>query len=651
MSNFLDAFGTASGILFSWPNILYPIIGTLIAMFSAFLPGVGGTSLAALVLLISLDWDVEPVILIFGAITGGATFMGSITAILFNIPGNAPAAAALLDGYPLAQKGQARTAIAAAATASAVGSVFGVLTLLILLPIVYEIIVEIGPFERVLIGVLGILTVASIVRSAPSRSVVTILLGFSIPMIGTSAATGEPRWDFGLLSLLGGIGYLPVIIGLLTLSEVFAWTKRIRTEGTQYQADSGSILAGMRAVFKNLSLTMRSSVIGTVIGILPGAGGTVASFLAYSHALNTNKKEKVAFGKGNIKGLIAPEAAADSKDGGSLLPLLTLGLPGSEGGVILLAVLTIHGFALGPEMLTTDLPMSLTLILALLFSNILTSVVGVALTPQLAKFRRLDIERFALPLLIITFVSVVHLRGEPMDLVFAVVFGILGYMFRFHDWPKTPFLLAFLLGEFIEGNYALSAQLISVGRLNPFERPASLVLMLLLAIVLYRLVRRSRDFADDWRFQPSERIIGAGFLAYFCALLAQSSELNVRLDILSLLTAGGGAMISGLMLVRSYVGLKAAAPERQDKQMPIRQFALMGVTVALVPVIGVATSMALFAAGWIALQGAQDARPAWRRFGLTPALWFGGIAAYALYFSPIRVRTPWLADVWPGWVF
>ncbi|MRD47343.1 hypothetical protein GHT07_08640 [Caenimonas koreensis DSM 17982] len=507
--SWFDAFAAGASNVFSWPGILIPVAGTLLAMITSFLPGIGNTSMVVLVMVFTMGWSPESVLLMFGALTGGATFMGSITAILFNIPGNVSSTPTLLDGYPMAQQGRPRMAIACAATASAVGSLFGVLVLLAALPIVRPLLLEFGPLERLLIGIWGLVTIISVPTSSKLKAAVMTALGLLAASFGQDPASGLPRWNFGVTDMSQGFNVVAMMLGMFTFSELIEWMRTFRLNKSTADDSKGgdSIREGVMAVFRNLGLTIRSSSIGTLVGMIPGVGGTVAGFVAYGHAVQSTP-DNSEFGKGDIRGVIAPEAAVDAKDGGSLLPAVAFGLPGSEAGVALIAVFTMHGIVPGMAMLTTQLPLTFTLILALLFSNLLTSVVGVALIPWLAKLRKLPIERIALPCLVISLVTVVQINGLLFDLYTAVGFGVAGYYWRTHGWPRAPFVIAFVLGSLIETNLSLSLQLVDIGRLHPLQRPGCIALVLLIAGSLWWMARHRGAVKERAPQQDADVSIG-----------------------------------------------------------------------------------------------------------------------------------------------
>ena len=503
MSYYFEAISGGLGNVFSWPGILIPIAGTMLAMITSFLPGIGGSSVAAVAIMLTVTWDPEPVLLLFGALTGGATFMGSITAILFNIPGSASAAATLIDGYPLGQKGYSKTAIACAATASAVGSIVGVVVLISILPVIRPVLLEFGPLERLLLGIWGLTTIIAIPNSSALKAAAMTVLGLLVAMIGSDPTSGSPRWAFGSIHMYGGFNTIPVLLGLFTIAELISWTKRYDLESPEYKRTKSedSVWRGVTSVFNHKLLTLRSSLIGTIVGIIPGVGGTVAGFVSYGQAVQTAKDDRSEFGKGDIRGLIAPEAAIDAKDGGSLLPAIAFGLPGSEAGIILVTMLGIHGLTPGLPMLSEHLPLTFTLIFALLFSNILTSVLGVSMTPYLAKLSTLRIDRIALPALVVSMVAIVQLNGQLSDLYIAIAFGIAGFYFKRYDWPRVPFIIAFILGSFIESNLELSVRLIDLGRISPFERPATLIILVLLMLSIFWMISKPKPSTDKcvWR--------------------------------------------------------------------------------------------------------------------------------------------------------
>lgn len=644
----LDALVSAAGHTFAWPGILIPIAGTLLAMVVSFLPGIGSSSIMMLMLVLTLSWPVEWVLLLFGALTGGATFMGSITAILFNIPGGAPNAATLLDGYPLGQRGYPRTAIACAATASAVGSVIGVLVLLAILPVIRPVLLEFGPLERLLLGVWGLTTIVTVPNVSPLKSAIMAMLGLLVAMIGTDPVTGNPRWAFGVDALHDGIGVVPALLGFFTLAEILGWTRRYQLDAPTLstRAPDDSTRAGILAVFRHPGVTLRSSLIGTLVGVIPGVGGTVAGFVAYGQAAQSARTDRERFGKGDIRGLIAPEAAVDAKDGGSLLPVVAFGLPGSEAGVILLTVILLHGLVPGLPMLDAQLSLTMILIVSLLFSNLLTSVIGVVLTPQLARMGAVRTDRIALPALLVSLFTIVQIEGRITDLYVAIAFGVLGYLCKRHDWPRVPFVIAFVLGAFIERNIELTARLLELSRVDPLQRPATLALaVMILASLAWMGRARSRNHATGSNARIDFRFALAT-LAVMLALAAALLTDNARASLYLLVVLGGASLMLVLVALRAKARQRAAdgqAPRLVDPWQR-RGLLCMVLLPGIIWLVGLPVAFAALVLCWnpppdVDVSGRQSARRAiWlRRLVVAAAV---GIASHYLAHEVFHLLLP-----------
>jgi putative tricarboxylic transport membrane protein len=483
----VDAALQGLGLVLSWPYILYPVAGTLLAMVFAAAPGLNSSSLMALAIPVTYAWDPLAVMLLFGSFVGGATFMGSVTAILFNIPGKAQNAVTLLDGYPMTERGEARTAIGCAAAASALGSTFGVFILVALIPVMRQAAVALGPAEYLMLAVWGLTMLAALAGSSLVKGLAAAGIGLALAMIGYDPRTAELRFTLGLDYLHDGLSLVPVFLGLFALSEVIhlvASGRETLSGSARSQDLGGSVGEGVRSVFLNFGLFLRSSVIGTVVGAIPGIGATVAGFIAYGHASHS-ARDNSRFGKGDIRGVLAPEAAIDAKDGGALIPTLALGIPGGSGTAVLLGVLTLHGLTPGREMLTDNLVLAFVLIWSLFLSNWITSLLGLALVNPMARLSTIRTTRLVPVILALAVIGSLQYRGLPADVVCAVVFGVLGYLMKRLDWPRIPLVIALALAPLFETNLHLAMRLQELGRIDFFARPLVLVL---LALTLGNLV-------------------------------------------------------------------------------------------------------------------------------------------------------------------
>jgi putative tricarboxylic transport membrane protein len=492
----LQAAWQGFGLVFSWPNILYPLAGTALAMVVAFLPGVSGVTLMALAIPFTLTWEPLPVVLTFGGLVGGATFMGSITAILFNVPGTGPSAATLLDGYPMACQGRARTAIGCAAFSSALGSTFGIAVLVGLVPLMAHAILLFGPPELLLLLVWGLSTIVLISRGAILRATIATGLGLLLAFIGHDPLTGELRFTGGSLFLWDGIALVPVMLGLFSIAEMvdLAASGRATIAGRSGAgALSGSVREGARAIVTHFGLFVRSAAIGTVVGIVPGIGGTVASFLAYGHAVQS-ARDRDGFGRGDIRGVLAPEAAHDAKDGGALVPVLAFGIPGSDATAVLMAALLLHGLAPGRELMTDQLPLVFVLIWSLFLSNWVTSLAGLALVGPLARLTTITVGTIVPLVVALAAVGAYADQQRAGDVLLAFVFGVAGYYMKKHGWPRMPLIVALLLGAGLERQLHITARLYDLGRLDLPGRPIVFVLLALIGLnAIAPFLRRHKE--------------------------------------------------------------------------------------------------------------------------------------------------------------
>ena len=482
-------------LVFSWPNILYPVAGTLVAMVFAACPGVSGVTLMALAIPFTLHWDPLPVMLIFGAFVGGATFMGSVTAILFNVPGSPPNAATIFDGYPMAQQGRAKTAIGCSAAASALGSTFGIIVLILLIPVMRSALLAFGPAEFLMLAIWGLATLASLRRGSVVKGLAAAGIGLLLAFVGYDPRTAELRYTFGTVYLRDGVSLVPVFLGMFALAAVvdLVVSRRPTISGETAVAElRGSVWEGVRAVFENFGLFVRSSVLGTVIGMIPGVGGTVASFLAYGQAVQT-AKDRSRFGYGDIRGVLAPEAAHDAKDGGSLVPTLAFGIPSGIATAMLLPALTLHGLTPGAGMMNDRLSLVFVLIWSLFLSNWLTSIVGLAAAHPFARLTVVRTHLLVPFILVLATLGAFVYRGRFEDVVAAYLFGFVGYSMERLGWPRIPLVVALVLGPLFERNFHLTVRLHQLDRINFWSRPIAMTLLGLTVISL------ALPFIQAWR--------------------------------------------------------------------------------------------------------------------------------------------------------
>jgi putative tricarboxylic transport membrane protein len=482
--------------LFTPLGVLFLLLGVLVGLVFGVMPGIGGTTAIALLTPLTFTLESSQAMLLMGGIMGAVSTGGSITSILLNTPGNAPNAATCLDGYPLAQQGKAGLAIGAAAGASTIGGIIGIVTLIAVIPVMKSIVLLFGPPEYFVLALMGLAAIAVATGGRFLRGLIAGALGLILAFVGYDAVGGGVRFTLGSNYLWDGIQLVPALTGLFAISEMIALSV---SGGTIAKANAGmgigGVLQGFWQAVVHWKTTLQGSVIGTLIGAVPGLGGTVAAFLAYSGAMQISKNPET-FGKGNIEGVIGPEASNNSKDGGALIPTLSFGIPGSAEMAVFLGVLVLHGMQPGPMLLIEHEGVMFSLILALLVSTLFSNVVVLAVARPLALITRIDVHLLVPVVVAVALVGVYALRETLGDVVLAGLFGILGYIMIRFGFPRITLVIALVLGELAERSYHQSLNMSGGDWSIFFTRTPSLVLSILVVGLLLapavRTLRRGR---------------------------------------------------------------------------------------------------------------------------------------------------------------
>lgn len=446
-------------------NFALIVLGVLLGLIFGVLPGLGGT--VAIALLIPLTFGMDPLVafMILTAAMGGTNFGGSVTAILLNTPGQATNAPTLLDGYPMTLDGRAGEAIGASAAASALGALFGVAILTLSIPLMSAVITLFGPPEVFWLAIWGMSVIAVVVKGSVIAGLISAGIGVILSIHGLNPFTATFRWDYGLLFLQDGVPLIPVIIGLFAITEMF----KLMVKGGSITEDTRDISVAGRwtgawSVVVHKWLFVRGAVVGSIMGIIPGVGGAAATFIAYFQAAQTSP-DPDAFGTGDIRGVIAPEASNDAKDATQFLPTLGLGIPGSSAMAIMLGAFVLHGIQPGPLLLANHLDVVTVIILSLLISNFLTSGIGLVSTEYLVKITRVRAEILVPVIFMIAFFGTYALNNNIYWVFFTTLFGLLGYSMWKIDMSPVPLVLGLVLGSIVEKNFFRSRQLSEVGDL------------------------------------------------------------------------------------------------------------------------------------------------------------------------------------------
>jgi putative tricarboxylic transport membrane protein len=491
-------------LLFTVNGVLWLSLGVVIGLVFGAIPGLGGTT--AIALLTPLTFGMQPyeAITLIGGVMGSVAFGGSISAILLNTPGIAPNAATCFDGYPLAQQGKAGMAIGAAATASSLGGLIGVVILVAVIPIAKQIVLLFGPPEFFMLAIAGLATIALSTGGQFLRGLIAGGIGLALAFVGYDAVSGGVRFTADFEYLFDGIPLVPTLTGLFAISEMINLT----VKGGIVASSSGRDVAitrvsdGVWAVFRNWPTLLRGSAIGAFVGAVPGVGGTVASFLSYAATVQVSR-DPDSFGKGNIQGVIAPEAANNAKDGGALIPTLAFGIPGSAEMAIFLGVLILHGLDPGPMLLIENEGVIFSLILALAVAAVLASAIGLAMARVLSLITLVDVHMLVPAVCVVALVGVYALHSAIGDVVLAAIFGGIGYLMIRFNYPRITLVIALVLGELAERNFHQALMISDNDWTIFFTRGISLGLFVLIIAVLLapalRLLLRRRTRGAEAR--------------------------------------------------------------------------------------------------------------------------------------------------------
>ena len=439
-----------------WPAGGYLLLGLAIGMYFGAVPGLSG--LVGMAILLPFTFGMEPA-WAFAFLMGMysiTTTSDTISSVLLGIPGTAASQATILDGYPLAQKGQASRAFGAAFTVSAVGGVLGALVLALSIPIVRPLILSFASPEFFMLGLLALTMVGALSGSSIVKGLVAAVLGLVLSMIGYSPEGAIPRYWFDTTYLIDGLPLIPFVLGLFALPELLELAVRDTSISRvpREQAKTG-LLTGMIDAVRNWWLVVRCTFIGVYIGLLPGVGGSLVDWVAYGHVVQSSK-DKSQFGKGDIRGVIAPETANNAMKGGSLIPTIAFAVPGSASMAILLVAFEIQGLEPGPQLLTTKLDITFSLIWALALGNILGAAFLLVWGRQVAKLTFIRGHLIVPAITMFVFMGA-WLSGNGLgDWVTLILAGILGYVMKQSGWPRPPVILGFILGSIMEVSLHIS---------------------------------------------------------------------------------------------------------------------------------------------------------------------------------------------------
>jgi putative tricarboxylic transport membrane protein len=433
-------------------NLIIALIGCFVGTIVGLLPGLGPINGVAILLPLAfaLKLPAESALILLATVYIGCEYGGRISSILLNVPGDAAAIMTALDGYPMAQQGRAGVALSISAVSSFVGSMIAIGGIILFAPLLARWSLAFGPAEYFALMVFAIACLGSMMSQNPLKSLLAALIGLGLATVGVDANTGVYRFTFDSVHLSDGVQFIVVVIGLFSVSEILLMLEST-SAGQKLVRKTGRLLFNRKEAAECVGPTLRSSVIGFFVGILPGAGATIASALTYM----TEKKisgNSETFGKGDIRGVAAPEAANNASACGSFIPMLTLGVPGSGTTAVMMGALTLYNITPGPAMFTEQPDIVWGLIAALLIANVILLIMNLPLVGLFTRMLTIPLWFLVPAIAAVSAVGVYAVHSTTFDLLLMVGLGVFGYILRKMHFPMSPLILGFVLGEMLEQN-------------------------------------------------------------------------------------------------------------------------------------------------------------------------------------------------------
>jgi len=630
------------------------VLATLIGNFFGAAPGLGGN--LALALLIPFVFGMQPFhgLAFLLAMHAVVHTGGSIPGILFGIPGTGPTTATIVDGYPMTQQGRGGEAMGAQLTASAFGGIVGAVVLALLIPVLKPIAIAMGSAEVFMLIIFGLTFIVVVSRESIPKGFASAFFGLLLGTVRLSPHTGVGRYTFEQLWLWDGFHIVCIVLGIFAFSEMLglgARGRKARIAEGDVSMSWSQLFSGSMEVFRQWFLSIRTAIIGTVIGIIPGLGGDSATWICYGHAAQTCKNNE-NFGKGDIRGVIAVETANNSKEGGALLTTLVFGIPGSSGMAILLGAFLILGIVPGPQMITESLDLVWGLVWVMIIANILGAAILYPISGYMGRLAFLRGSLLIPPILVLAAVGAYLIRGMWQDVIVVVAFGFVGYAMKRWDYPRAPLILSFILGPLAESylHKALSAW--GGGFLL---RPIVIVLMVLVVFSLAYSIWQTffKQKAEKKMERSSGEIIPAALLfLLFAGALVLSTNWTLKTRLFPQMIVLGGMIFSLWLMIAeirkgNYFANIANPVNTNAQAVSLRNEIIMSSWIFLfllmILVSGFWVSIAVFTPLFMRFYG----RESWKMVTIfTVCIWFGiylvfGFAVKAPMFGGFLNLTWW----------
>jgi TctA family transporter len=677
----LEAAISAFGMMLDPGRLLILGIAVIIGLAIGVIPGLGG--IVGLAILIPFTYGMDP-LAAFAFLIGMAAVTSTsdtIPAVLFGVPGTSAAAATVVDGYPMARNGEAGRAFGAAYSASLIGGVFGAFLLALTIPVLRPIMLYFGSPELLMLTVFGLTMVAALSGSAPLRGIAAAGIGLALAMIGLGSQGGTLRWTMGEIYLWDGLPLVPLTLGLFALPELMDMaitrSKIARDDSSGGKSSRAGQWQGVRDTFKNLGLTLRCSGLGAAIGAVPGLGSAVVDWLAYGHTVRTTK-DKERFGKGDVRGVIGPESANNAKTGGSLVPTIAFGVPGSASMALILGAFMMHGLIPGPEMLKSHLDITYGIIWSLALANILGAGICLLFADQFAKIALVRFGILVPVVTVIVFLGAYQGTSHWGDVVVLLLVALVGWVMKHLGWPRPPLLLGFVLGEIFERYLWISLKTSMAtsetgSMITWLSRPLVIVLIAMTVWGLWSAIkpwavkaftkkdRTQRMRIGMPRITPNV-VFSAVILAVLAVAYAESTSFSFNDRVVPQVALTVALICTALsllwsLLVHPAAGAAAAgetdAAPTDAKAEDLgehwgRRFAGICAWLLVFPgliwLIGFLPAIVVFSFAYMVIDGRE-------RASIAAAVAVGtAVISYAIFHMAVKVSWPtsWLGDAWPA---
>lgn len=494
---------SAIAMLWQFDSIIALMIGVLGGIVIGVIPGLGPSIAIAMAIPFTLNLELAPSIALLMGLYGGSIYGGAITSIIVNVPGTPASAATAFDGYPMAKRGDGDIALTVATLASAFGGFISLIILMMLAPMLASFALRFGPIEMCFVALFALVCIILLDRKIILRATIAALIGILLAMVGPDPVTGSTRLTFGIFQLSAGIPLVPLLIGLFAISEVVFELTRATSSGATKFPRIGFRLPD-RSILKRVNRTiLKSSIIGTAIGILPGAGPTAASFVSYSEAKRSSPDPE-SFGKGNPEGVAASEASNNAVVGGALVPSLSLGIPGDPITALILAALVLQGVIPGPRLYAEHYDVVLYILTTLFLTNIGIVVFGLLGTHLWTRVLQIPNQLLMAGVVVFATIGTFSVNNSVFDLSLMIAAGLLGVLLRLGSIPVTPLIIGFVLGPLVEINLRQSMILYAGDWMVLWHRPiAGLMFLLILTVIFLPIIKESirRLSARRWTSQ------------------------------------------------------------------------------------------------------------------------------------------------------